>query len=396
MRHHPGAMLYRPEAFEPLTDVPWDEARVRAAIGRVVARIDAAFDPGGLWPAHEWDAWQAPTPLRNLYVGAAGVVWALDRLRGGGYADTGLDLEGAAGRTLAAWREQPDFMRGAELPSRKESALLTGETGILLVAWRLTGDPALADDLLARVRTNVANEAEEVMWGTPGTLVAARHMLEWTGEERWRDACDESAEALWSRRDETGVWTQRLEGESYVGLATAHGYVGNVHALRPSLDDGRRAKLDGEANSLLAATAHVEEGLANWPGTVRDALPGGDGQIRLQWCTGAPGVVIAAGAYLEPELLLAGARLTWRAGPPTMEKGHGICHGTSGNGYALLAAFERTGDEEWLSRARRFAVHALAQAEAGPGRFSLWTGDPGAAVFAADCIEGRARYPILG
>ena len=49
------------------------------------------------------------------------------------------------------------------------------------------------------------------------------------------------------------------------------------------------------------------------------------------------------------------------------EKGHGICHGTSGNGFALLAAFERTQDELWLDRARRFAVHALAQAERMPG-----------------------------
>ena len=51
-----------------------------------------------------------------------------------------------------------------------------------------------------RVRANVSNEAEEVMWGTPGTLLAAQAMLEWTGDERWRDAWDESADALWSRR----------------------------------------------------------------------------------------------------------------------------------------------------------------------------------------------------
>jgi lantibiotic modifying enzyme len=396
MRHHRGAMLYRPEAFEPLTDESWNEARVRAAIRRIVGRIDAAYHPDLLWPAHEWDGWQAPAPLENLYVGAAGVIWALDRLREGGYAESEIDLAAAAGRTLAAWRRRPDFMQGVELPARKESALLTGETGILLVAWRLTGDPALADDLLARVRANVDTEAEDLMWGTPGTLVAAREMLRLTGEPRWRDACAESAEALWARRDERGAWTQRLEGESYVGLATAHGYAGNVQALRPSLDDGRRAQLEREANSLLRATAHLEDGLANWPGTVRDTLPGADGQIRLQWCTGAPGVVIAAADYLEPALLLAGARLTWQAGAPTMEKGFGICHGTAGNGYALLAAFDRTGDEEWLSRARRFALHALGQAEAGPGRFSLWTGDPGAAVFAADCIAGRGCYPILG
>ena len=100
--------------------------------------------------------------------------------------------------------------------------------------------------------------------------------------------------------------------------------------------------------------------------------------------------------YLDETLLLAGAELVWRAGSPTMEKGYGICHGTAGNGYALLAAFRRTGDEKWLDRARRFAAHALGQIERQGGRYSLWTGDVGAALFAADCVDGRTRYPILG
>jgi Lanthionine synthetase C-like protein len=79
-----------------------------------------------------------------------------------------------------------------------------------------------------------------------------------------------------------------------------------------------------------------------------------------------------------------------------MVKGAGICHGTAGNGYAFLKAFERTGDELWLERARRFAVHALCQVERrGQGRYSLWTGDVGTALFAADCLEGRADYPVL-
>jgi hypothetical protein len=79
-----------------------------------------------------------------------------------------------------------------------------------------------------------------------------------------------------------------------------------------------------------------------------------------------------------------------------MEKGPGICHGTAGNGYALLKAFARTGHEQWLDRARRFAAHALGQVQRGTGRYSLWTGDIGAAVFAADCLEANARYPVLG
>jgi hypothetical protein len=117
---------------------------------------------------------------------------------------------------------------------------------------------------------------------------------------------------------------------------------------------------------------------------------------HLQWCYGAPGILVAAGEYLDEGLLLAGAELVWRAGPSSMEKGSGICHGTSGNGFALLKVFERTGDEQWLDRARRFAMHALGQVERrGTGRYSLWTGDVGVALYAADCIDGVARYPIV-
>ena len=386
--------MLRPEAFGPLTDEPWDDERVRASIRRIVTRIEESFDQTGLWPAEDWDAWQAATPLKNLYVGAAGVLWALDRLQAEGHVGLRLDLASAASATLRAWRREPDFMRGEELPAHKESALLTGESGILLVAWRLTGEPTLADDLHARVRANVSSEAEDVMWGTPGTLVAARVMAEWSGEARWREASDESAGALWSRRDERGLWTQRLHGRELQGLGTAHGLVGNAQALRPCLDAQRRSELDRDVNALLEDEAIVAGDCANWPDTLEP--PGQVPELRLQWCWGAPGIVTAAGDYLEPELLLAGARLTWQAGAPPAEKGFGICHGTAGNGYALLKAFERTGDEEWLIRARRFAVHALAQAETGSGRFSLWTGDPGAAIFAADCLAARARYPILG
>ena len=49
----------------------------------------------------------------------------------------------------------------------------------------------------------------------------------------------------------------------------------------------------------------------------------------------------------------------------------------------------------WLDRARRFAMHALAQARRIPARYSLFTGGAGTALFAAACLEGDARYPVL-
>jgi hypothetical protein len=396
-------VLYRPEAFEALTDARWDEQRAREAIRDIVADADAAFDAERLWPADEWDAWTSPLPLKNLYVGAAGVLWALDALRRRGVAEPRIDLAAAARRTLEGWREQRDFPTGIELPEAAEASLLEGESGILAVAWRLAPDAALADDLHRRVVENVGNPANELMWGAPGTMLAARAMLDSTGEERWADAWQASAEELWRSRDADGLWTQRLHGEAYRSLGAPHGLVGNVLALlggRELLDVDRRDALERETADALARRAVIEDGLANWPLADGRDLVARDGEVKVQWCGGAPGIAISAASYLDEELVLAGAELAWHAGPPGMEKGAGICHGTAGNGYALLKAFARTGDEHWLDRARAFAVHALEQVERGRaargrGRYSLWTGDVGVAVYAADCLDARAAYPVI-
>jgi len=91
-------VLYDPNAFEPLSETAWDERLVREAIREIVADADAACRRKLLWPAHEWDGWQSPKPLKTLYVGAAGVLWALDRLRERGYGETGPHLAGVARR----------------------------------------------------------------------------------------------------------------------------------------------------------------------------------------------------------------------------------------------------------------------------------------------------------
>jgi hypothetical protein len=239
------------------------------------------------------------------------------------------------------------------------------------------------------VRENVGNEAVEIMFGAPGTMLAAQAMHEWTGEERWAEAWQESAESVWAARDDDGLWTNRLCGQTFRSLAAPHGLVGIVLALRP---DQRRHQLERETAEALGGLAVREDGLVNWP--TREVMD--EPRLVLQWCSGAPGIVAGAAPYLDEELLLGGAELTWQAGPPGMEKGSGICHGTAGSGHAFLKVFERTGDEAWLERARRFAMHALGQVERrGVGRYSLWTGDVGVALYAADCIDGVGRYPVL-
>ena len=388
-------MLYRPEAFEPLTDTAWSEARARDGIREIVADTDSAWrGPKLFWRANDWDGWHGTSPMKNLYVGTAGVLWALDQLRRRGHGETTLDIADLALRNVELFRIRPDYMKGMKLPERRDSSLLCGEAGIVLVAWRLAPGDELADRLLELIRANVDNEAEEMMWGSPGTLIAARAMHEWTGDRRWRDGWDESAEALLARR-EKGLWTQRLYGQEYTSLTPPHGLVGNVQTLLPYLAEERASELKRDSAAILDETAVRKDGLANWPPRPRPELAGPDGQIRVQWCAGSPGIVIGAAEYLEEDLLLAGAELPWHTGPPGLEKGPSICHGTSGNGYAFLKAFAHTGDEQWLDRARRFAMHALDQVRRLPGRYSLWTGNLGVALYVADCLETRTQYPVM-
>lgn len=356
-------MLYRPDWHEPLTDRAWDEAWTRDTIAALVADAVAAYDPDDFWPAQDWDAWGATLPLKDVYLGAAGVVWALDRL--------GADFDAAAAATRVHERfvAGPAQLAGIELPPQARSSLLNGETGIAWVRYALAPTDELRATLLALAAANLDNEANELMWGVPGTLLVARAL----GEPAASEA------ALRAARDDDGWWTQHLYGDVFRSLGPVHGLLGNLLAL-------------GEVESVLPFLRElaVREGEhVNW-------APGpGDDKLRLQWCHGAPGIVVHAAHVLDEDLLLGGAQLTWDAGPPERnEKGAGICHGTAGNGYALLRTFERTQDELWLARARAFATHALEQAQAQP-RYSLFTGGIGAALFAQDCLDGRARFPVL-
>ena len=202
-------MLYRPEAFEPLTESPWDEQRARRDSRDRRGRRPRVRSHA-LWPADEWDGWQSAVPMKNLYVGAAGVVWALDALRRRGHAETRIDLAAGAKRTLTFFREAPDLMAGIELPARPRSALLTGETGILLVAWRL--DPS------SELERNCWRTYRRTSTTTPTNSCGhARHLARGPRmqEGRWRQwrRLRRVAEALGVNATRTGR-TQQLYGET--------------------------------------------------------------------------------------------------------------------------------------------------------------------------------------
>jgi hypothetical protein len=245
--------------------------------------------------------------------------------------------------------------------------LLAGEAGVLVVTR--------ADDARLRelVEANERNPTWEVLWGSPGTILAAKA----TGLD-WRRSAELLVEE-WERGND--LWTQLIGGREAQYLGPAHGFAGNVHALRGYLDDD---DLRRRIEPVLREHAVWNGDTVNWPPVV------GTEPSRVQWCHGAPGIVITLGDLLPEDLLVGAAELTWRTGP--LEKGHGLCHGTAGNGYALLRAYELTGDERWLERAEVFADAALAQCD---HRYSLFTGDIGAALFARAVEQRDARFPIM-
>ena len=142
-----------------------------------------------------------------------------------------------------------------------------------------------------------------------------------------------------------------------------------------------RDDVERRAADTLMRLAIVEGGHANWPPHADKPLVQ-NGRIRVQWCHGAPGVLttlwrLAPEDEVWSEPLLAAGRLVWDAGP--LRAAAGLCHGTAGSAYALLALWRRTGDERWLERARALALHAAGQAEESP-RHGLFTGDEGVAL----------------
>jgi hypothetical protein len=319
----------------------------------IVAEAEAAL-LAETWPAHPADDPVVPYETYALYLGSAGIIWALRRL------GSQLDLDALAVEALRGYRETPNVDEPA--------SLLAGESGLLVVA-RSDDDDRLAE----LVAANERNPAWELLWGSAGTILAAKAAgLEWR----------RSAEILAAERDSDGLWTQRLlGGDPKRFLGPAHGFAGNVHALRGYLgDDELRALVE----RVLRAHAVWDGDAVNWP-----PVEGREAD-RVQWCHGAPGMITTLGELMPEDLLLAAAETTWRTGP--LDKGPGLCHGTAGNGFALLRTYEVTGDEVWRERARTFADAALGQAR---GHVSLFTGDIGAVLLAHACDMGDARFPIM-
>ena len=288
------------------------------------------------------------------------------------------------------------------------ASYMMGETSILMLMYQDLPTSDVADRIQTLVERNVVNPTRELMWGAPGTMLAALFMYERTGEARWAEQFRRCARTLWSQllwspEYACHYWTQDMYGTRSSYIDAVHGFVGNASVLirgRHLLDDGERIEWQRCIENTVRRTATTQGSLANWRAWLVPP-PGRSGGMLMQFCHGAPGFIICLAdlpGIAVDDLLLAGGEATWQAGP--LLKGSNLCHGTGGNGYAFLKLYVRTGDAKWLERARAFAMHAIRQTQAdaaqyGQMRYSLWTGDPGLAIYLWDCINATARFPTL-
>jgi hypothetical protein len=393
-------MLYDPARHQPLGGRDWSEPWARDAVADICRDAQAAFDPRRLWPLHPRDAepgGPADGIFRGLYLGAAGTLHGLYRLAQAGLCDLTLDGPAIVAGLHEAALASPDE-EGAG-PS-----LLVGSTGILLVTHALTGSPEVADALAEEIAANVDHPSNEILLGAPGTMLAARAIHGRTGDPRFETLWRASAARLLSRQELDGLWTQDLYTDRVRYVGAGHGFAGNVHSLLAApewLEDA--GTVERRALKTARELALTADGLASWPALADGAGSRTGAPPRVQWCHGAPGIVISlarlgAGDAEHDALLSAGGELAWRAGP--IATNAGLCHGTAGNGFAFLALADRSRDERWLGRARSFAMHALDQvrgcrADGGRGRYSLFTRDLGAALLAGACLTGEWRFPGL-
>ena len=202
-------MVFDEARHEPLLALPWSAQRAQATIDLIVRETEARFRPGEWWPLHPKDVEGTDTqPALPLYHGACGVIWALGHLAAVGAARTHRDFTPELDALLTGVRR----WLSSERIAAGDTSYLMGETSVLMLRHGRTGDPADADRLEAHIAANLDHPARELMWGAPGTMLAALFLFRRTGDARWSDLFLASARELWSQLS----WSEELDCRYWV------------------------------------------------------------------------------------------------------------------------------------------------------------------------------------
>jgi len=216
--------MYQSYRHYSLSEQEWDPQRVSDIVDRIGQRTVKQWADHGAWWPHPLDDFNAPP---GLYIGASGVVWALDALQRGGAAVPPFDARSVLLAELDSVREA-----GGKLPySDNEPWLIGGTAPIHMLLYRLSEDPAHADAVHEALSRNTEQPCRELMWGMAGSMIAAAHMHRLTGEARWGALFRAQAEKLLADARDSGpglLWDIDLYRTVSPMLGLVHGFGGNI------------------------------------------------------------------------------------------------------------------------------------------------------------------------
>ena len=156
-------MLWRESEHEPLTERAWTAGWAQEALQEIVADAETAASPtaSGRFT-------RAMTP-RRARCGAASTSAPPGWPGRCGSSTLRLTLASAVANALERYHASPDFTQDPHPPS-----LLCGETGILVAAERVGSPAGDRERLRELIRANRSHPTWELLWGSPGTMLAAR------------------------------------------------------------------------------------------------------------------------------------------------------------------------------------------------------------------------------
>ncbi|NQZ24589.1 MAG: hypothetical protein HRT53_21405 [Colwellia sp.] len=398
-------MLFDLERHEPLTTTLWNNNILKKEIIAIIDDIEQSLLPNASWPTHPLDAESYPKigPKWSAYAGAAGAIHGLQILKNYGYDVR--DLSYLLEEVHSSFIKSPDVS--------VEPGLQIGKIGILLP--RLLAEPdnkEVSQYILKCMEETVSLPLYEITSGQSGMMHAALALYRKTADTCWKNIFIKGAKSLmdnWQEDIETGEWhwQSQVFGAKRHYYGACHGISGNANILLQGIDllpSSYSEIIINRTVSTLNISAKREANLTNWTLCTKPNID----KLLVQWCHGAAGIVTAMAmtpknnslnSKLLDELLTKTGELVWQAGP--LVKGSNICHGTAGNGYAFLYLYKRSGNSLWLDRARQFAIHAVEQCQKdrvhyGQGRYTLWTGDVGLAIYLYHCLyPDNAAIPGL-
>jgi len=403
-----SGLLFIPERHDEITKINWSKELAIDYITQLIAKTENLFQSERLWPVHP-DLHQGngiTQPITSLWFGAAGTLWALNHLSKS-YAvnlKAYLPYLDQLTQLQSAWVND---MSSEFIPTNTSSYLLGSLGSRFVQSMFIGGDlKKLQEDAVS----NLYHPANELMWGAPGSMIVALEMFRKTQQPEWLAIYQKGAAHLLSNyyldeEKQCYVWQQDLYGSKAIYLGLVHGFAGNAYALLKGHQYYPLSELVLEQlNTTLIQSAQQTSEHANWNPCLEEPTTFKIQSLLLHVCHGAPAIILGLNALWHlgtmetRDLFLKAGQLIWDAGP--LKKPWGLCHGTAGNGYALLRLFALTQDEVWLDRAKKFAVHAIfqsqqAEAEYKQIRTDAWCGDMGLALFLHSCLEVNADFPML-